>query len=216
MLRNEVQKNGREEVEMRKVIFVLSVLFFLVCTQAHASLILVSNLDQTPGGLWNLGSTIGQAFESGQAITINSATFMLGYGGYSPSTSAYLTIQDAANDGKIGANILSTWSLASGSTAFATYSGTYTLATNTVYWLVIHDTNTSVVRTSSTATYTANFGVSLPSVYNNYESSTDSYYNLAVDKPLMFQVNAVPIPGAMWLFGPGLASLVAFRRRYKG
>jgi hypothetical protein len=198
---------------MKRIIFLISLLFVMVCTQANADLILLDNLGQSPANLWNSGSTIGQAFVSGSGITINSATFMDDYGGYVPSSSAYLTIQNATPDGKIGSTVYDTWSTHSTSGSLVTYFGTYTLSPNTNYWLVINDTTGSVARVSSSTAYTANFGASLPLTNNNYESSTGVYYSLA-EGPLMFQVTAVPIPAAIWLLGSGLVGLFGIRRRF--
>jgi hypothetical protein len=199
---------------MKKISFLFVALALVFCSQVYADTVLLNNLDQSPAGLWNAGSTIGQAFKSGQAVTIDSATFRIDYGGYIPSENAYLTIQDADAQGKISSTILDKWTTVSSSGVYAIYSGTYALAANTEYWLIIHDTDASVARVSSTTSYTANFGASLPTTYNNYESSTGMYYSLA-EGPLMFKVTAVPEPATMILLGSGILGLALLRRRFK-
>jgi len=201
----------------KRIIFLFAALVFMFSTQAYASFVLLNNLDQTPMGWWNAGTTIGQAFTTGQVVTIDAATFRYDYGSYNPTSGAYLTVQNAASDGKIGSNILATWNTFSvnATERLVTYTGTSALAANTTYWLVIHDSIEGYARVSSTSTYTANLGASLPSLYNNYESMGGGAYWSLTDGPLMFQVSAVPIPAAGWLLGSGLIGLVAVRRRMK-
>jgi hypothetical protein len=173
---------------------------------ASANTILIDNLGQPPEGLWNIGSEIGQAFTTGSAVDIKSATFRHDFGGYVPSPNAYLTIQDTDGVGKIGPTILDTWTSFSDAGNLVTFWGCLALGADTTYWLVLHDTSVQVARVSSTTAYTANFGATLPDVYNNYESSTGNYYSLS-DKPLMFQVT-VPEGGlTVVLLGMGILAL---------
>ncbi len=45
---------------------------------------------------------------------------------------------------------------------------------------------------------------------------TDPEHQIALTGSVSFQVQPVPLPGVLWLFGPGLAGLVALRRRFMG
>jgi hypothetical protein len=202
--------------EMKKVFLLMVGLVFIGVSQVNASL-LVGNLDQSPQNLWNNG-VVGQAFTTGDPVTIDSATFRYDYGGYTPTSGAYLEIRAADTTGQIDFNsggLLDTWNSHTVSSPLVTYTGTYDLAADTTYWLVLNDPDNSsatYARVSSNTTYTANFGASLPTTYNNYDNS--GYYSLSED-PTMFEVNAVPIPSALLLLGSGLIGLVGVRRKLR-
>lgn len=186
-----------------------------IAGSAAAGPILVTTLPQGPGGLWNLGDTIGQAFTTGSAVTIGTATFRHDYGGYTPTAGATLTINSANGSGQIG-GVLATWTAFTSDNTWVTFSGNYTLDPNTTYWIVLHDTGSQVARISANSTYTANFGASLPTTYDNYESSTNTYYSLS-ESPLSFEVTTVPDGGTtLALLGGALMGLGILRRRFRG
>ncbi|MCX6880723.1 MAG: VPDSG-CTERM sorting domain-containing protein [Verrucomicrobia bacterium] len=189
-----------------------------LAAQANANFILIDNLDQTPLDYWNSGSEIGQAFTTGLAVTINSATFLHDYGNYAPTPKAHLTIQKADFDGKIGwtpSDILDTWTVSSDVDNLITFSGDLLLAPDTRYWLVLHDTESQVARVSGTVDYLANFGASLPEENNNYESFEGGQYWDKSNGPLMFQVTTVPDGGTtLVLLGGALTGLGALRRKF--
>lgn len=180
----------------------------------NATTILINNLDQTPSQWYNPGDVVGQAFTSGAAVGINSVTFRYDYGGYVPSQSAYLTINDADTDGKIGANILATWTAHSSSSGLVTFTGYYPLEPNKTYWLLIHDSPSTYARVTMSTSYNANFGATLPSTYNNYESSTGYYYSLS-EGPLMFRVTVPDAGFSSMLLGLAMVGLGCARRLVK-
>ncbi len=195
---------------MRRTLFAVTAsagLMIIGLSSADADQILLDNLDQPPQGLWNIGSVIGQAFTTGSAVEINSATFLHDRGGYVPTAGAYLTIQNADGAGKIGSTILDTWTAFTDAANLVTFSGNLALAAGTEYWLVLHDTAAQVARVSSTTSYTANFGASLPALNNNYESSTGAYYSLS-EGPLMFQVTMIPGDQATTIPDSGLTAML--------
>ena len=57
------------------------------------------------------------------------------------------------------------------------------------------------------------WGFGMDSGYQRHHYEGNHYYGLAVRSG---QVSAVPVPGAIWLFGSGLAGMVALGRRRKG
>jgi hypothetical protein len=214
---------------MKRLVFVLSLfVVFMFSSQARADFVLLNNLDQPPSvnpGEWNIGSMIGQAFTTGQAVTITSATFRYdNLDGYSPSANAYLTIQkatvdktDPTIDGTIDfSSVVGTWNISSTPYPLVTYSGNTTLLAGTTYWLVIHDIN-GHARVTFSPTYAANLGANLPETHNNYQSP-DTYFGMG-GGPLMFQVTTstapVPIPAAVWLLGSGLVGLIGIRRKFR-
>ncbi len=186
---------------------------FLGMGQANA-IPVVSTLGNPTGGVqFDIGTTVGQAFTTGTSVTIGTATFLYGYN-YTPTSGAYLTIQNNNGAGQIGSSVYDTWNTHSTSGNQLTYSGNFALSANTTYWLVLHDTVQQGIAWTTDTSYVANYGASLPSTYNNYDSagSPTGYFTLA-DGPTNFAVNPVPIPGALLLFGSGLLGLVGIGRK---
>jgi hypothetical protein len=197
---------------MKKIFIIVAAFVFIGLSHANASLV-VGNLGTGDRNLWNEGP-FGQAFTTGTALTIDEVTFVYGHG-YTPTGSAYLEIVGADGVGKIDfSNVLDTWTSHTLSSPYITYSGEYTLDASTTYWLVVYDTG-ALGQVANGSTYSANFGATLPVTYNNYESAGGgSYYSLS-DSPMRFEVNAVPIPGAVWLLGSGLIGILGIRRKMK-
>ena len=197
------------------VTFIVMATIFLGMGQANA-IPIVSTLGNSIGD-YNRGLTVGQAFTTGQPITIGTAEFLFG-GGWTPTAGAYLTIQNNVLDingyGKLGSTVYDTWTTPSISGNKLTYSGNYTLSANTTYWLVLHDSVSQGIAYTTGTNKELNFGASLPEIYNNFETASGTPYYWALEfGPTMFAVNPVPIPGAVWLFGSGLAGLVGIGRR---
>jgi hypothetical protein len=48
----------------------------------------------------------------------------------------------------------------------------------------------------------------------SYDSGT-TWYDYSTEHAFRLESSAVPIPGAIWLFGPGLAGLAAIRRKFR-
>jgi len=197
------------------VTFIVMATIFLGMGQANA-IPIVSTLGNSIGD-YNKGLTVGQAFTTGQPITIGTAEFLFG-GGWTPTAGAYLTIQNNVLDingyGKLGSTVYDTWTTPSISGNKLTYSGNYTLSANTTYWLVLHDSVSQGIAYTTGTNKELNFGASLPEIYNNFETASGTPYYWALEfGPTMFAVNPVPIPGAVWLFGSGLAGLVGIGRR---
>ena len=209
-----------------KTMFFLGLAIALIGWSQADAMLLIGNLDQPPWNYWNdNGSPIGQAFTTGDAVTIDSVTFRYDYGAYDPlSTPATFEIHAADGAGKIGER-LDTWAGVSASYPLVTFTGTASLAANTTYWLLMVDAHGAYGRVSGTTAYTANFGASLPTQYNNFDMANGgAYYSLA-DNPMMFQVTAVdaqspdsppatvPEPSTVLLFGSGLLGLGVWRRK---
>jgi len=197
------------------VTFIVMATIFLGMGQANA-IPIVSTLGNSIGD-YNKGLTVGQAFTTGQPITIGTAEFLFG-GGWTPTAGAYLTIQNNVLDingyGKLGSTVYDTWTTPSISGNKLTYSGNYTLSANTTYWLVLHDSVSQGIAYTTGTNKELNFGASLPEIYNNFETASGTPYYWALEfGPTMFAINPVPIPGAVWLFGSGLAGLVGIGRR---
>ena len=55
-------------------------------------------------------------------------------------------------------------------------------------------------------------GTSTTLTFTSLNTTADLQYGPALDD---ISVNAVPIPGAVWLLGSGLLGLVAIRRRFE-
>ena len=179
---------------------------------ARANSMLLDNLGEAESNLANFGKVVGQAFTTGSAVTIQAATFRHNYGGYAPTAPARLTIQNAKADGTIDfdstTGLLDTWTdfsdAVSDDDSLVTFSGRLALAANTTYWLVLHDTESQAVRVSSSTHYSSNFGASLPTAINNYESSSNAYFRVE-DGPLMFQLRTTAPDGGLTVLLLGLA-----------
>jgi hypothetical protein len=62
---------------------------------------------------------------------------------------------------------------------------------------------------------------SLPGPYGNWTYAKVELTNITIPTGVStftgeFQINPVPIPGALWLFGPALAGLIGLKRKYLG
>lgn len=175
---------------------------------ARANSMLLDNLGETGSNWANFGKVVGQAFTTGSAVTIQAATFRHNYGGYAPTAPARLTIQNAKADGTIDfdptTGILDTWTDFSDADNLVTFTGRLALAADTTYWLVLHDTESQAVRVSSSTHYSSNFGASLPTAINNYESSSNAYFRVE-DGPLMFQLRTTAPDGGLTVLLLGLA-----------
>ena len=201
------------------VTFIVMATIFLGMGQANA-IPIVSTLGNSIGD-YNKGLTVGQAFTTGQPITIGTAEFLFG-GGWTPTAGAYLTIQnnvlDINGDGIPGSTVHDTWNTHSTSGNIVTYSGNYTLSAGTTYWLVLHDSVSQKIAYTAydlSTSLVMNYGASLPERYNNFETPNPpniTYWTIE-DGPTIFAVNPVPIPGAVWLLGSGLIGLVGIGRK---
>jgi len=197
------------------VTFIVMATIFLGMGQANAIPIVSTLSNQAAGN--NYGLTVGQAFTTGQSITIGTVEFLF-VDVWTPTAGAYLTIQnnflDINGNGIPGSTVYDTWNTHYTSGNILTYSGNYTLSANTTYWLVLHDSVSQGIAYTTGTNKELNFGASLPEIYNNFETASGTPYYWALEfGPTMFAVNPVPIPGAVWLFGSGLAGLVGIGRR---
>jgi len=200
------------------VTFIVMATIFLGMGQANAIPIVSTLSNQAAGN--NYGLTVGQAFTTGQSITIGTVEFLF-VNVWTPTAGAYLTIQnnflDINGNGIPGSTVYDTWNTHYTSGNILTYSGNYTLSADTTYWLVSHDSVGQRIAYTEDLSYVQNFGASLPVNYNNFETPNPpgiNYYSLEAG-PTVFAVNPVPIPGAVWLLGSGIVGLIGLKRRMR-
>lgn len=198
---------------------------------AAAQTTLISNLGNSHSGYFSLNSPsfwIAQAFRTdAQAHTLHSVDTAMAFAGGALPSQVSATLYAAGGDGRI-ASALTSLGTASGlgGELYRFGGGNFNLAASTTYWIVFAQTTgenpaqLSWTISESTTGPGAFPGGSEPIEAFSNNSGGVWNYGLRPSAPVRFQVNvdgetpaAVPEPGALALFLPGLGVMVVMRRK---
>ena len=197
------------------------VLFLITAPAAHASILVLSNLNQANGGQ-DSSAYVGQAIVSGPAVSsFYGAALLVNYTPVAPR----LEVEAMNANGTVGSTLYTTttFSYSAGQLTFIAPTS-FILAPNTGYFLVLSDLNTPVSWDfTNSANYTASMGFSIPANNATFQSGMDNTvsgrragYETLANGPDIFSLStaAAPEPATWFYMLPlAFAALYCGRKR---
>jgi hypothetical protein len=201
---------------------ILAIGGFALLPATGRAAVVITNLSQPNLNDLSTGPQVGAAILIG-STPINLDSIQINQSGTGARAAQTFAVYSRNGDGTVGSSLFSDFSLSFDSPSgidTATANSPFQFAANTGYWLMLISPDSGNVNWNFTQspTYTASFGVSMPTVDTStvFHSNTSQYqyFNLA-DGPQFVQVNgtaAAPEPASTCALAIVAAAVLARRR----